>query len=250
MEQSKFSAIQAKSLDPESDEEDQEVDELLDNLKDHLKECQKLGKYVEAQMTQNRIAELKEKKSEMRISKLQKAQEKELKMFQETYAKDKKDLQAKWQKQFAEHEQNSQAEENALREEHEQELNRARTEAAVKIPEKVHVSHEIVALKKMELALASQGKFEEAHATKMEVARKEQEEQNKWDQEREEKIMKKLQVTIARQNNELQAMALAHEKARNMLEKTMNEEFDVYVVFVSSESEKKMALGWKRSIKK
>lgn len=64
-----------------------------------------------------------------------------------------------------------------------------------KIPEKCHHSQELFALEKREKALADQGKFEEAHKAKMEVGIREKEEQEKWLQEREKIIEKKLTVS-------------------------------------------------------
>eukprot|EP01022_Parablepharisma_sp_SALTPOND_P033102 TRINITY_DN88195_c3_g1_i1.p4 TRINITY_DN88195_c3_g1~~TRINITY_DN88195_c3_g1_i1.p4 ORF type:complete len:372 (-),score=60.33 TRINITY_DN88195_c3_g1_i1:1727-2842(-) len=226
MDQSKFSAMPMKSLEPESDEEEQELEDLLQNLKDHLKDCQKLGKYVEAHMTQKRIAELKEKQSELRITKFQKAQEKEKRLFQEAHQKERAQVEEKWMRKLQEHDQKAGAEVDALQQKHQEELEEARGEAETKIPEKAHVSQEIVAMKKMELALANQGKFEEAHTIKMEILRKEKEEQAQWLDEREEKIGKRLQVVVSRQNNEMQALYLVHYKARALIEKNMNTELE------------------------
>ena len=89
-----------KSLDPESDEEDQEMDEMIISLKNHLKECQKLGKYVEAQMAQNRIAELKEKKSEKRMNKLQECAEKETKILADRYEKELEEIEKRWEEEI------------------------------------------------------------------------------------------------------------------------------------------------------
>ena len=226
MDQSRLSAIPMKSLEPESDEEEQEIDDTLDSLKEHLKNCQKLGKYVEAQMAMNRIAELKEKKVNMKLAKLKTSQEKELKLYQGTHEKELAGVEAKWQKKLEELDAKSKAEEDSLLDKHSKELFDARREAEGKITEKAHPSQEIVALKKMEEALAKQGNFEGAHKIKMEVLQKEQQEQVQWEAEREGKIQSKLQVIAMRQGNELEVLRATHEKARTALEKTMASETD------------------------
>ena len=153
-----MSGIPMKSLDPESDEEDQEMNEMIDSLKTHLKECQKKGKYVEAQMAQNRIAELKEKKSERKMTKLHTAGEKEIKIMADTHSKEMQILEDKWAQTFEEFDAEWQEKEKALQEKHEQELEKQRTEVEAKISVKSHVSLEIVKLKSREEALAKQGK--------------------------------------------------------------------------------------------
>ena len=147
-----------KSLEPESDEEDHELDDILDNLKENIKTCQKLGKYVEAQMTQNRIVELKEKKVQMKLSKLHIAQEKGLKLFQEAHEKENAALNAKWLQKIEELDAKADAEKDSFIKRHMQELEMCRKDVEGKVPEKSHPSQEIVALKKMEEALAKQGK--------------------------------------------------------------------------------------------
>ena len=158
MDQSRLSSVPMKSLEPESDEEEQEIDETLESLTEHLKNCQKLGKYVEAQMAQNRIAELKEKKVEMKVTKLKTSQEKEIKMFEETYEKEVTEVKKKWQEKLDEFDNESKAREDSMRAKQAEELQKNREEAESKITEKAHASQELVALKKMEEALAKQGK--------------------------------------------------------------------------------------------
>ena len=97
MEHSRLSGAPMKSLEPEMDEEDQEIAGQLEKLKVRLKECQKQGKYVEAQMAQNRITELREKQSETQVDKLKQKQDKELHRIREAQAAEKADVEAKWQ---------------------------------------------------------------------------------------------------------------------------------------------------------
>lgn len=149
--------MQMKSLDPESDEEDQEAEENLETLKAHLKECQRLGKYVEAQMTQNRITELKERLVTTKIDKLKTSQAKEMKIYQDTHEKEHANLTDTWQKKLADFEARSQDDEAALLAKQQKELDDCRAEAEGKVPEKPHATQEIVSLKKREEMLAKQG---------------------------------------------------------------------------------------------
>ena len=226
MDQSKMSAVPMKSLEPESDEEEQEIDDTLETLKEHLKECQKMGKYVEAQMAQNRIAELKEKKVNMKLDKLKASQEKGLRLYQDTHETELAALEAKWRQKMEEQDVQARTDEKNLIGKHGKELADARAEAEGKITEKAHPSQEAVALRKMEEALAKQGNFEDAHKIKMEVLLKEQQEQAQWEAERESKIQSKLQVLVARQTNELEVMRAVHEKTQTTMEKTMATEID------------------------
>ena len=60
----------------------------------------------------------------------------------------------------------------------------------------------------------------------MEVMEREKKEQELWILQREDKIQKKLQTIVARQNNELQALSKTTDKDRTALEKDMNEELE------------------------
>lgn len=238
MDQSRLSAVPMKSLEPESDEEDEEIDEMLEKLKEHLKECQKMGKYVEAQMAQNRVAELKEKKSVTRLEKIKRAQEKELKALQDANEEEEKTAVQKWEEELAALDKKFADAEEALTQKQEEEAAKCRQSCEEKIPEKLHLTEELVGLRKMEEALAKQGKylnsitkkyrFEEAHGIKMEIMKKEKEEQAAWLEEREKKIQKKLETLNVRHMNEIQALQKTHEKERIIKEKEMNNALDLY----------------------
>jgi len=217
--------IQAKSLDPESEDE-QEIEDTLESLKEHLKECQKLGKYVEAQMTQNRLQELKEKLDTVKLEKFKRNQDRELAEFDEKNEKGLNEIEEKWNEKRKELSDKIIKEEQDLIQKHQNEINEARHEIESKVPEKAHASQEIVALKKMEEAYSKQGKFEDAHKTKMEAMQKEKMEQEAWNDERENKIQNKLQVILTRQENEMKVLKVTHEKAYAALEKNMLQEID------------------------
>jgi len=61
---------------------------------------------------------------------------------------------------------------------------------------------------------------------KMEIMKKEAEENQKWIQERDNIIIKKLQAVIIKQNNELQALRTAFEKERSELETLKDKEIE------------------------
>ena len=148
-----------KSLEPRIDEEDKEMMEQVEKLKVRLKECQKLGKYVEAQMAQNRIAELREKLAETQIDKLKLRQEKEMQDLRECQEAEKAEVETKWQNSLHELDAECQAEEDKMLERHTEEQAAYRVKSGDKIPEKAHLSQELVELKKREEALAKQGKY-------------------------------------------------------------------------------------------
>jgi len=243
MDRSKFSAMPMKSLDPEDNEDENEIDDLLEDLKSHLNECKKLGKYVEAQMTQNRIAELKEKQSELRLAKFHRNQEKERNYLSTAYETEKAAAEKKWQEKLNEFNEKAQAEIEALQKRQKTEMENTRNEIESKIPEKGHISHEIVELKKREVNLATQGKFEDAHKVKMEVLAKEKVEQDAWLEERRIKVDKKLQPLLQKHANELNALQVTHENAQGLLEKAMNDELAVYFLLFYG------IIEWKRNIR-
>jgi len=70
MNHSHLSSVPPKSLENESDEEDQEFNEKLSAMEGHRKECISEGKYVEAQMVQNRLNELKVERSNRKLERL------------------------------------------------------------------------------------------------------------------------------------------------------------------------------------
>lgn len=161
MEQSKMSSVPSKKVesdeeDEENEEEDQEIEETLESLQEHLAECKKLGKYVEAQMTKNRIDEFKQKKANTKFEKLMNSQEKELKLFKQTHDKELASLEQKWNKKLQEYEKWASQEEKNLVEKQEKELEKAREEVSRRFSEKVHPSPALLSLKKKEEALANQ----------------------------------------------------------------------------------------------
>lgn len=148
-----MNSLKKKSLDSESDEE---VEETLESLKNHLKECKRLGKYVEAQMAFNRIAELKENKANTKISKLQTSKDKELGYIERIYEREVAAVRNNRESKLDEYEVQADEEEKKLMERQEEELLKRRKELEKKFPEKVHPSTEYIALKKKEEALANQ----------------------------------------------------------------------------------------------
>eukprot|EP00826_Nyctotherus_ovalis_P012303 TRINITY_DN13237_c0_g1_i1.p2 TRINITY_DN13237_c0_g1~~TRINITY_DN13237_c0_g1_i1.p2 ORF type:complete len:157 (-),score=75.48 TRINITY_DN13237_c0_g1_i1:537-1007(-) len=154
MEQSKMSSVPMKSLDPESD--DEEIEDTLGSLQEHLVECKRLGKYVEAQMTKNRIEKLKEKKANAKIESVMISHKEDLKTIEETHEKDLAALKSKWRRKLEEHDEWALREQESLMDKQEKELEKARSEIAQRIPEKAHPSQELVALRKKEEALARQ----------------------------------------------------------------------------------------------
>eukprot|EP00831_Metopus_contortus_P052445 TRINITY_DN44029_c0_g1_i1.p2 TRINITY_DN44029_c0_g1~~TRINITY_DN44029_c0_g1_i1.p2 ORF type:complete len:305 (-),score=81.26 TRINITY_DN44029_c0_g1_i1:74-988(-) len=226
MEQSRTSSQIKKSLILDNDAETEEVNNMIDTLKEHIKNCQKLGKYVEAKMAQNRIEELKEKLQEMKYAKIYEYQEQKINSLNEAYEQERNSIEEKWAGKLEEKESSAEEERQKLVERQENELQESRTQIENKIPDIMHISQELVALKKMEDALGKQGKFEEAHNIQMEYLRKEKIEQEKWAEDREVKIMKKLQVISLRQANEQSALESSLEERRQLSEKEMKIELD------------------------
>lgn len=74
-------------------------------------------------------------------------------------------------------------------------------------------------------------RFEEAHAMKMEVLKKETEENQKYLAERDDMILKKLQPLFLKHNNEIQALEKVLEKEKCELENSQEKEFDQYIKF-------------------
>ena len=60
----------------------------------------------------------------------------------------------------------------------------------------------------------------------MEILKKENEDNIKWQEERNLMVMKKLQVTINRQNNEREALSITQQKSMTELEKTRDNEIE------------------------
>jgi len=61
----------------------------------------------------------------------------------------------------------------------------------------------------------------------MEILQKEQGEKEVWLSQREQKIIKKLQVMLSKQSNELRALRLTQEESQKLIEKVRNTEIEV-----------------------
>jgi len=68
--------------------------------------------------------------------------------------------------------------------------------------------------------------FEGAHRAKIEANRRQEEDQLKWNEERENRIQSKLQAIILRHQNELSAMKKIHNRTETSLQKNLNMEIE------------------------
>lgn len=188
------------------DEGEADIEEFIEILEEHCKQCEANGKYVEAEMAKNRIKELKEQKKQMDLDELQTRQQNENIELEETHILEFNNFNQEWDKRMNEFQMHSAQLVKALEEKHIAQHEEYRGSLEGKLPDKFKPSPELLNLRRIQVNLAKQKEYSEAHQVQVRAQKLEKQEQDRYLQERAIKIENLENQLFQKQENEMEAL--------------------------------------------
>lgn len=188
------------------DEGEADIEEFIEILEEHCKQCEQSGKYVEAEMAKNRIKELKEQKKQMDMDELQTRQQNENIELEETHIMEFNNFNQEWDKRMNEFEVHSAQLVKALEEKHIAEHEEYRNSLEEKLPIKFKPSPELLNLRKIQVSLAKQKEYKEAHQVQVRAQKLEKYEHDRYMEDRGVKIENLEHKLFQKQENEMDAL--------------------------------------------
>lgn len=195
-----------KDMDKQQDEGEADIEEFIEILEVHCQECEEKGKYVEAEMAKNRIKELKEQKKQMDMDELQTRQQNENIELEETHIMEFNNFNQEWDKRMNEFQVHSSQLIKALEEKHISEHEEYRNSLEEKLPIKFKPSPELLNLRKIQVNLAKQKDYKEAHQVQVRAQKLEKFEHDKYMDDRGIKIENLESKLFQKQENEMEAL--------------------------------------------
>lgn len=183
-----------------------DIEEFIEILEEHCKQCEQSGKYVEAEMAKNRIKDLKEQKKQMDMDELQTRQQNENIELEETHIMEFNNFNQEWDKRMNEFQVHSSQLIKALEEKHISEHEEYRNSMEVRLPLKFKPSPELLNLRKIQLSLAKQKEYKEAHDVQVRAQKLEKIETDRYMEDRAIKIENLEHKLFQKQENEMEAL--------------------------------------------
>ncbi|KAJ1473049.1 hypothetical protein T484DRAFT_1637602 [Baffinella frigidus] len=143
--------------------EDSAVQDFLQILEEHRKNCERQGKYVEAEIAKNRLEELRQHEENRRREAMRSRQIAERLGVEEAHMLEFQQFNALWDKRMAEFEQKSADLEEAMKERHGTELMEYIRNAQSEPLKQPKFSKELLNLRSIQQTLAKQKEYAEAH---------------------------------------------------------------------------------------
>lgn len=132
-------------------------------MEEHRATCEREGRYVEAEMAKNRIAELKEQEFNRAQEELIFMHEQQRQECEQAHIKQYQDFNEHWDNELQQAQQDDQNEILALEERHTQELEQNRQHLEATLPAKYKQSTELLNLRKIQEQMARQKNYQQAH---------------------------------------------------------------------------------------
>jgi hypothetical protein len=169
--------------------EDAPIQDFLDVLERHRIECERSGKYEEAELARTRLEQLRRHEESRRREELRSQQLAERLGVEEAHMTELQEFNEIWDRKAAEFEAHAATLQNTLaarhQGEHQEHLERLRRETEPRTP---RWSKDLLNLRRIQEILAKQKKYAEAEKTKLQADRVESEEHRMWKVKREAKI--------------------------------------------------------------
>eukprot|EP00960_Hanusia_phi_P047405 758388-Hanusia_phi.AAC.6 len=197
-----------KSLDSSQalDTEESAVQDFLQILEEHRKNCERQGKYVEAEIAKNRLEELRQHEENRRREAMRSRQIAERLGVEEAHMLEFQQFNALWDKRMAEFEQKSADLEEAMKERHGTELMEYIRNAQSEPLRKPKFSKELLNLRRIQQTLAKQKEYAEAHKIKLKADNLEAFELEKMRNQHQMRLSNVVEKFKAKQTSELQAL--------------------------------------------
>lgn len=218
---------QPEAYKPESDEESDEDQEIQDQendeqnsvqdfiqvLEEHRKNCEKQGKYVEAEIAKNRLEELRLHEENRRREQMRSRQIAETLGVEEAHMMEYQEFNVEWDKKMADYEQHSKELLQEMKERHETELQDFQENLIAKQP-KPKFSSELLNLRRVQDVLAKQKDYAEAHKIKLKADSLEAWEVEKWKNKTQTEMYRKEGKFKQKQDQELKALHMRIQAGR------------------------------------
>jgi len=177
-------------IDPEDiGTDDAPIQDFLDVLERHRIECERQGKYEEAELARTRLEQLRKHEENRRREELRSQQLAERLGVEEAHMMELQEFTEIWDRKAAEFEAHAAGLQNTLaarhQQEHQEHLGRLRRETEPRTP---RWSKDLLNLRRIQETLAKQKKYAEAEKTKLQADRVEMQEHQMWKATRESKI--------------------------------------------------------------
>eukprot|EP01036_Dinobryon_divergens_P029380 gene29380-38465_t len=170
--------------------EDTAVQDFLEILEEHRKNCERQGKYVEAEIAKNRLDELKLHEENRRREAMRSRQIAERLGVEEAHMLEFQQFNLIWDKKMAEYEAHAEDLVEAMKERHAAELRDYQRKLMGK-QIRPKFSRDLLNLRKIQETLAKQKDYAEAHKIKLKSDALEAWELEKWHGERQQDLLQK-----------------------------------------------------------
>ena len=192
--------------DKNQEEGEADIEEFIEILEEHCKQCEATGKYVEAEMAKNRIKELKEQKKFMDLKDLEDRQRDENNELEETHILEFNNFNQEWDKRMNEFQVHSSQLIKALEDKHMAQHEEYRVQLEEKLPIKFKPSPELLNLRRIQVNLAKQKEYKEAHEVQVRAQKLEKFETEKYMDDRRLKMEGLENKLFQAQEKEMEAL--------------------------------------------
>jgi hypothetical protein len=194
--------------------EDSAVQDFLQILEEHRRNCEKQGKYVEAEIAKNRLEELREHEENRRREAMRSRQIAERLGVEEAHMLEFQQFNALWDKRMAEFEQKSADLLQAMRERHQAEINEYLRQLQQEPLKRPKFSKELLNLRRIQQTLAKQKQYAEAHKVKLKADNLEAFEREKMRNQHQVRMQTLAEKFKAKQQGEQEALEKRVESGR------------------------------------
>ena len=180
--------------------EDSAVQDFLDILEEHRKNCERQGKYVEAEIAKNRLDELNLHEENRRREAMRSRQIAERLGVEEAHMLEFQQFNQIWDKKMAEYEHHAEELIEAMKDRHSSELREFQRKLMAK-QIRPKFSKDLLNLRKIQDTLAKQKDYAEAHKMKLKGDALEAWELEKWHSQRQQDLLgREAKFKIAKQS--------------------------------------------------
>jgi hypothetical protein len=194
-------------------DEEAAVQDFLEILEEHRRNCEKQGKYVEAEIAKNRLDELKLHEENRRKEAMRSRQIAERLGVEEAHMLEFQQFNMVWDKKMADFEVNAEDMVAAMREKHANEL-REYQRKLLQLESKPKFSRELLDLRRVQEHLAKARDYTEAHKMKLKTDALEAHELERWRNKRQEELYSKEQKFKGSKTNEMKALLMRVKSGR------------------------------------
>merc|ERR1711990_826841 len=197
------------------DNNEQSVQDFLRILEEHRAECEKNGKYVQAEIAKKRLDELREHEENRQREAMRSRQITERLGVEEAHMMEFQQFNAIWDKKMEEFGMNAKQLVDNMKKKHASDLFRFKDKLQKTMPYRPKFSKELLNSRKIQETLAKMKQYAEAHKVKLKADHLEQIELEKLREQHAHKLAAQEMQFAQRQQAELQALEKRIETARN-----------------------------------